>query len=61
MRDINRIDPFLESFKILWKKYPDLRFGQLVYVLGPDDKDIFYVEDAELLKKINQKNKQGDK
>lgn len=29
-RSINRIDPFIERLAVLWKKYPDMRFGQLV-------------------------------
>ena len=30
MRDINRIDPFLKKFAKMWKKCPDMRFGQLI-------------------------------
>jgi len=47
MRDIKRIDPFLEKLGELWKFYPDLRFGQLIYVLAQDMKfdDIFYPEE----------------
>jgi hypothetical protein len=29
MRDPNRIDPFLKAFGEVWKRNPDMRFGQL--------------------------------
>ncbi len=50
MRDINRIDPFLNEIGELWQeKVPDWRFGQLMYnffsVLG----DPFYYEEDEFL------------
>lgn len=45
MRDVNRIPDFLKTVEEVWRKYPDMRFGQLVVnVLGVDP---FYVEDAE--------------
>ena len=57
MRDINRIEPLLKEFEELWKQYPDLRFGQLVYILTYD-KDLFNIEDDEMLKLIqNRKSK----
>lgn len=48
MRDIKRIGPFLEKLGELWKFYPDLRFGQLIYVLTQDMKcgDIFFPEES---------------
>ena len=33
MRDINRIEPFLKEVGEQWKKFPDLRFGQLIEIL----------------------------
>ena len=30
MRDPNRIDPFLAKLAATWKRYPNLRFGQLI-------------------------------
>ena len=45
MRDVNRIPDFLKTVEEVWRKYPDMRFGQLVVnVLGVDP---FYVEDEE--------------
>lgn len=61
MRDINRIDPFLERFKVLWKKYPDMRFAQLVYFLVSADKDIYYIEESEMLENINKQINRGIK
>lgn len=34
MRDPNRIDPFLKTLGDYWKKYPDLRFNQMIYNLN---------------------------
>lgn len=53
MRDVNRIQPFCDEFAKLWEKYPDLRFGQIMCnagnILFNFGKDIFYMEDDELL------------
>ena len=51
MRDANRIEPFLKEFSEIWEKCPDLRFGQLVYILNGGC-DIFDVEDDLWLQKI---------
>lgn len=54
MRDINRIDPFLKELGLLWKKNPDLRFGQLIYIIADEiGRDIFFPEEKEWLNKIN--------
>jgi len=46
MRNINRIEPFLDKLGEAWKKYPDLRFSQLILILlSGYGKDPFYVED----------------
>ena len=53
MRDINRIDPFLKELEKLWKKCPDLRFGQIIYMLADGiGRDIFFPEEDEWLKVI---------
>jgi hypothetical protein len=44
MRKIERIDMFLETFGKLWKKYPDMRFGQLIENVF-EKFNLFYVED----------------
>ena len=52
MRDKNRIDIFCRALAEIWKKFPDLRFGQLMTIvqraLGNEQK-WFYMEDKELL------------
>ncbi len=54
MRDINRIEPFLEKLGEAWKKHPDLRFGQFMSILfGAYGKDPFYVEDDAWLAGID--------
>ena len=51
MRDINRIDKFLEDFGKIWKTSPDLRFGQLVNnIQNFAQNDMFYVEEDDYLK-----------
>ena len=47
MRDINRIEPLLNKFQELWKLCPDIRFGQMVYIIT-SGKDIFNIEDDEM-------------
>lgn len=50
MRDINRIDPFLERLGKVWKKVPDWRFGQLmVNVLNSMKQDPFFPEDDKMI------------
>lgn len=55
MRDINRIDKYINQIKDIWKKFPDWRFGQLLMNICPMIEDnptyFFYIEDDELLKK----------
>ncbi len=68
MRDINRIDKVTDELNKLWKeKYPDFRFGQLVYLLADklfEDyegrKDIFIPEDDKWLEVINDLNNKGE-
>ena len=55
MRDPNRIAPFCTELAELWSKYPDLRFGQIMYNISKyiemeHRKDVFYLEDEELMK-----------
>ena len=66
MRNPNRIEPFLEKFKELWLKHPDLRFGQLVYILQKkqhktDVGDIFFPEDDVWLKCIEEYMRESSK
>jgi len=56
MRDINRLDPFYNEIKHLHKQHPDLRFGQIYWLVFKTceckGKDPFYVEDEEIIKII---------
>lgn len=62
MRDINRIKPFLEKIEEIWKKYPDLRFGQLVNnVFGEQPALFYYLEDFEIIEIIEEFYKQMEK
>lgn len=50
MRDKKRIPKLLKMIEIVWTKYPDMRFGQLIVnCLGTDP---FYIEDGIAEKKI---------
>lgn len=53
MRDINRIDLILDRLKTLWKKYPDLRLGQLILNVLQDPV-LYYVEDEELIEALEK-------
>ena len=53
MRDPARIDRICEDIKVLWKRHPDERLGQLMenYIFGCErqtKKCIFHVEDDQV-------------
>lgn len=50
MRDPERIDGFCERLKAIWKKYPDLRFNQLIMNVQ-EDRD-YYTEDEEFFTRL---------
>ena len=56
MRDMNRIEPFLEELKAVWEKYPDLRFWQLVCAIASNGQDgpvdPFYWEEEKWIKQM---------
>lgn len=55
MRDINRIDPFLQKLGEYWKQVPDWRFGQLmVNFLGSLNRDPFFPEEDEMLEALEK-------
>ena len=59
MRDPNRIDEFCNELARMWHKVPDWRFGQLIDNLTKEyhhetHRDIFFVEDDELLAFFNK-------
>jgi hypothetical protein len=57
MRDAERIDPVLSKISAIWKKYPDLRLGQLIVNLLPSNfrSDPFYVEDEWWIAEIDRR------
>ena len=52
MRDINRIEPFMNELVEIWHTVPDWRFGQLIENFKTCEQidDLFYMEDSEILK-----------
>ena len=60
MRDINRIEPFMEELAIIWKEQcPDWRFGQFVsnvlgWIQSEKERDIFYIEEKQMLEYIKE-------
>lgn len=55
MRDKDRIKPFLEKVEQMWLLNPDMRFGQLIYLLADRiGRDIFFPEEKEWLEKIQE-------
>lgn len=50
-RDIDRIDLTLSAINNIWKRYPDLRLGQLLLNAVPEEK-LYNVEEDELLKAL---------
>ena len=62
MRDINRIEPFMNELTEIWCTVPDWRFGQLVenFKRFAEVEDLFYIEDdkmLEVLKKFKEELK----
>ena len=53
MRNPNRIDRISNEIRIIWKKYPDLRLGQLILNVI-EDPALYYIEDEELVKLLKQ-------
>lgn len=48
MRNKNRIKPFLNKLEELWLQNPDLRFGQIIYLIANViQRDIFFPEEKE--------------
>ena len=49
MRDPKRIDRMLALIAEIWKKHPDMRFGQMMINAGliQDDRNIWNIEDDE--------------
>lgn len=60
MRDINRIDDYLDVIKKIWKKNPDLRFSQLVLNVFTDSSLDYYIEDDKSLEMFKHMYEMGD-
>ena len=58
MRDPKRIPKVLAELQKLWEQYPDLRLGQLLVNL-PFDGDPFFIEDDEMIKFLQEVQRQG--
>jgi len=53
MRDIKRIEPFLKDIEKVWKKYPDLRFMQMINnVMANYKSDLFFIEEEDFIKML---------
>lgn len=57
-RNKKRIGPFCEEFMQIWRRNPDLRFGQLIemisYRVKQEKKTLFYIEDEALMDLLKQ-------
>jgi uncharacterized protein YihD (DUF1040 family) len=61
MRDAKRIKTILDKLKRVWEKQPDTRLGQLLSILPENQRDIFYLEDDELEKMLDELLRQEEK
>jgi hypothetical protein len=52
MRDPARIPRICRSIERIWLKCPDLRLGQLIFVLS-GSRDPYYLEDSDLEQNID--------
>jgi len=53
-RPTERIKSTLDTIHGLWACFPDLRLGQLLTNVLPQGVDIFYVEEEDLKRYINE-------
>ena len=54
MRDPARIDRMIEKLRTYWKQYPDLRLGQIVGNCQRAHADVYYVEDDEVERGLDE-------
>lgn len=58
MRDIKRIPRICEKLEQAWLKSPDQRLGQFISnLLGPGRHDVFFPEDTDWERLIDEANK----
>lgn len=60
MRDPNRIDSILQDLGEIWKKYPDMRLGQLISNLDAET-PIYYTGDKALINELKRYYHIGEK
>ena len=53
MRDPDRIETILSEIAEVWKKYPDLRLGQLL-LNTTSETMLYYYEDEDLVKRVKE-------
>jgi hypothetical protein len=51
-RDPARIEKVLAILRNAWYAYPDLRLGQLLTNVCPPHKDLYYLEEEDLIKAL---------
>jgi hypothetical protein len=44
----------IKELETLWKKYPELRFGQFLMNCYINGTDLYYMEDETLIKKLHE-------
>jgi hypothetical protein len=52
MRDPKRLATVLGAVLLAWEKYPDLRLGQLLLNLAHGERNLYRVEDEELVRRL---------
>lgn len=58
MRDPERINTILKELEVVWNKYPDMRFGQVVenFCVQGNINRFYYQEDDITLEKLERAN-----
>jgi hypothetical protein len=54
MRNSNRIPEILTKIEKIWWRYPDLRFGQLIMNAMKMGEYLYYIEDDQLIKYLEE-------
>lgn len=54
MRNPDRIEPTLKEIERIWKNNPDLRLCQLLLNIVTNANVLYYVEDADLIKALQE-------
>lgn len=58
MRNKDRIDIIINRLENIWLEFPDLRLGQLLLNVS-NDPELYYLEDEELIKRLELFYKDG--